>query len=342
MTAAEVAHRLHVHPNTVRFHLQALMTEGSVERALPAAASSGRPPTRYRTVTGMDPGGPRGYRMLAAMFATGYDRRYAAETDPTARAVAVGRAWGRQLAAPAQGGPPPSHKDAADLLVRLFTALGFAAEPLPAGDPAPESLVLRHCPFLELVTGEGAVPGRLVCAVHLGLLRGTLDAVEAPVAADRLEPFAGPDRCIAHLVPRIPMSPRPPAGPSGAGTTSPDQGARMHSESLHSLGDELLAAAAANDAHGRSARTIYGGHEHSLRQTVIALRAGTSLAEHESPPEATLHVLAGRVRLTTADGNAWEGGPAALVVIPPERHDLTALEDSVVLLTVATRTGADS
>jgi quercetin dioxygenase-like cupin family protein len=116
----------------------------------------------------------------------------------------------------------------------------------------------------------------------------------------------------------------------------------MHSESLHSLGDELLAAAAADDAHGRSARTVYGGHEHSLRQTVIAMRSGTALGEHDSPAEATLHVLAGRVRLSTAGGNAWEGGPAALVVIPPERHDLAALEDSVVLLTVATRPGADS
>lgn len=116
----------------------------------------------------------------------------------------------------------------------------------------------------------------------------------------------------------------------------------MHSESLGSLGDELLAAAAADGAHGRSARTVYGGHERSLRQTVIALRAGAALGEHESPDEATLQVLTGQVRLTTSDDGVWEGGPGALLVIPPQRHDLTAMDDAVVMLTVATRPGAAS
>lgn len=49
---------------------------------------------------------------------------------------------------------------------------------------------------------------------------------------------------------------------------------------------------------GRSASTVYGGHEHQLRRTVIALTAGQTLAEDENPGEATMHVLAGRVRLT--------------------------------------------
>jgi quercetin dioxygenase-like cupin family protein len=113
----------------------------------------------------------------------------------------------------------------------------------------------------------------------------------------------------------------------------------MHSESLASLGDELLTAATAEDAHGRSARTVFGGQEHDLRQTLIALKAGSALGEHESPAEATLHVLAGRVRLSTTGDEAWDGGPGDLLVIPPHRHDLTAAEDAVVLLTVATRAG---
>ena len=44
---------------------------------------------------------------------------------------------------------------------------------------------------------------------------------------------------------------------------------------------------------GRSAHTVFGGHEHVLRQTLIALVAGQGLNEHESPGEATLHVLQG-------------------------------------------------
>ncbi len=91
---------------------------------------------------------------------------------------------------------------------------------------------------------------------------------------------------------------------------------------------------AANGSAGRSATTVYGGHEHRLRQTLIALRAGNALAEHESPGEATLYVHRGRVRMWAGD-DSWEGRTGDLLIIPPAPHSLDAVEDSVVLLTVA-------
>ena len=87
---------------------------------------------------------------------------------------------------------------------------------------------------------------------------------------------------------------------------------------------------------GRSAQTVFGGHEHVLRQTVIALVAGRGLAEHDSPGEATVHVLRGRVRLSTGDVD-WDGSPGDLLTVPAARHTLDALEDSAVLLTVGRR-----
>jgi quercetin dioxygenase-like cupin family protein len=107
----------------------------------------------------------------------------------------------------------------------------------------------------------------------------------------------------------------------------------MQKLSLDALAREQLEAARREPA-GRAAHTAVGGHEHVLRQTVIALLGGRSLAEHENPGEATVYVLRGRVRLAT-DSACWDGRQGDLIIVPPSRHSLEALEDSAVLLTVA-------
>ena len=107
----------------------------------------------------------------------------------------------------------------------------------------------------------------------------------------------------------------------------------MEKFSLDALAKDQLERAAAGSA-GRSATTVYGGHEHGLRQTLVALTAGSVLAEHESPGEATLIVLRGRVRLQAGE-TSWDGRTGDLLVIPRTRHSLEALADSAVILTVA-------
>jgi quercetin dioxygenase-like cupin family protein len=86
-------------------------------------------------------------------------------------------------------------------------------------------------------------------------------------------------------------------------------------------------------ASGRSAHTVRGGREHSLHQTLLALAAGRRLDDHESPGEASLQVLRGRVLLATAE-DTWEAATGDYLDIPPQRHNLSAIEDCAVLLTV--------
>ena len=52
---------------------------------------------------------------------------------------------------------------------------------------------------------------------------------------------------------------------------------------------------------GRASVTVFGGREHDMRQTLIALVGGRSFGEHDALGEASLQVLTGTVRLTAGD-----------------------------------------
>ncbi|MEI5582641.1 MULTISPECIES: cupin [unclassified Agromyces] len=95
-------------------------------------------------------------------------------------------------------------------------------------------------------------------------------------------------------------------------------------------------AAALEDEHGRSAELIL--RDGPMRQTIIALRSGVELAEHNSPAAASVQVLSGRLRITGQQDAEITAG--RLDVLRHDRHSVLALEDSVFLLT--TVTGIDS
>ncbi|MBO0853961.1 MAG: cupin domain-containing protein [Nocardia sp.] len=107
----------------------------------------------------------------------------------------------------------------------------------------------------------------------------------------------------------------------------------MDKKSLTAVARQQLKLAGAASS-GRSSQTVHGGHAHSLRQTVIALTAGQSLAEHETHSEATLQVLTGTLVLISGT-NEWKGSPGDLLVIPETRHSVKAIDDAAFLLTVA-------
>ena len=101
---------------------------------------------------------------------------------------------------------------------------------------------------------------------------------------------------------------------------------------LHALAGELLDKAT-SEPSGRAARTLPHPVD-GLRQTLIALRSGAEMGEHESPGPASLMVIRGRVRLVAGEESVGIGAHQ-ISPIPGRRHGLHADEDSVVLLTVA-------
>jgi predicted ArsR family transcriptional regulator len=186
---ASVADELGVHPNTVRFHLDALARAGRVEQVLGDSAGPGRPPILFRASRRMDPKGPTNYRLLAGIL-TDYLAR---EPDAAAVAAQLGRATSPALVEPSGQRRAPSKTRAVTELVELLAGLGF--EPEPAEGPRTREIRLRHCPFQNLAEEHGEV----ICSVHLGLMQGALSAMRAPVTVDRLDPFVEPDLCVAHL-----------------------------------------------------------------------------------------------------------------------------------------------
>lgn len=103
------------------------------------------------------------------------------------------------------------------------------------------------------------------------------------------------------------------------------------SSNLAIIGHELLQEARGSAAAGRAARTVVA--RQGLRATVIALRAGHQLAQHDSPGSATLVVLEGRAVLREAN-REWPLSVNDIMAVPPLRHSLLAETDAVVLLTV--------
>jgi predicted ArsR family transcriptional regulator len=190
----EVAQQTGLHSNTARFHLEALVEAGLAVRETEDRETPGRPRIGYRTVAD-GPAGRRRYRLLAEMLTS---LIAATMPEPGRAAEEAGREWGAYLA---QQPPPyqrPSTEDAVAKLTAIMEELGFAPQ-TEAGDGGEQyRLCLRRCPFREVAQHHQDV----ICTLHLGLMRGALAKMRAPVSADRLDPFVESSLCVASLTAR--------------------------------------------------------------------------------------------------------------------------------------------
>ena len=189
----DIADQAGLHPNTARFHLDALVDAGLAARAPKERTTPGRPSMAYRAVAGGEPIGRRRYRLLAEMLTSLIAGML---PKPGEAAGEAGREWGRYLTEP----PPPYQRldagEAVEKLTATMAEIGFAPEAVTDGTQY--QLRLRQCPFREVAENHQDV----VCQLHLGLMQGALAQMRAPVTADRLQPFAEPGLCIAYLATR--------------------------------------------------------------------------------------------------------------------------------------------
>jgi predicted ArsR family transcriptional regulator len=176
---AEVVRRTRLHANTVREHLDALVAGGQVERRRAAPVGRGRPAWLYAAADQQEVGSP--YAVLASTLASALATTSATPREDAARA---GTAWGRDLVRGRPGGEPRAR--VAEVLGRL----GFA----PQADEGGRVLHLTRCPLLDAARAHPDV----VCAVHLGLVRGALAELGTEEAAE-LFPFSEPGACRLEL-----------------------------------------------------------------------------------------------------------------------------------------------
>jgi predicted ArsR family transcriptional regulator len=190
LDAPALAAAVGLHVNTVRSHLGILQRAGLVRRHTESRTGPGRPRVLYAAGAPAEPEAGERYRLMARMLAS-----YIATRVPDAAAAAeeTGRQWGRHLVPAPAPFAAPSQQEARQLLLGLMEQLGFAPRWGAAGE-----LDLRHCPFRDVAEAHPEV----ACALHLGLMRGALAHVEAPLAVEDLLPFVEPHRCVAHVVDR--------------------------------------------------------------------------------------------------------------------------------------------
>lgn len=187
----QVADRTGLHPNTARFHLDALVDAGLAERGREVRGAPGRPRIVYQALPASAAVGPRRYRFLAEILA-GVVGGMLPDTQKVA--IEAGRQWGAYIT----DRPPPFHRtdavEATQRLVSTLAELGFQPEVEPATG-ADIRIGVRNCPFREVAEQHEDV----VCSIHLGLMRGAVAEMRAPLAVTELEPFVEPNLCLAHI-----------------------------------------------------------------------------------------------------------------------------------------------
>jgi predicted ArsR family transcriptional regulator len=192
----ELARRVGLHENTVRWHLGILGDAGFLDSRPAANGQPGRPRMLYVLRPGADAATSRDEHRLLATVLTG---TVAGLPDGEERAEDAGRAWGRYLVRKPSPLERVIDEQAVAEVARLLDGEGFAAT------AEGTEIHMRRCPFHDLAEQTPEI----VCGVHRGIVSGALAELASGLELEALDVFVRPDLCIARLARRRAEERRP-------------------------------------------------------------------------------------------------------------------------------------
>lgn len=164
-----------IHPNTVRLHLERLVSCGLVTQAPGGLRRRpGRPPHRYVATVGAAADEAGTYRHLAGVLAKAVREGTSAREAGRAMVASIDEV----------GGP--------DAVVSAMAAAGFRPVLETSGERT--EVVLRACPFADIAAEDPET----ICQLHLGMAEAVADAV-GDVLVERLvmcDPFEAGCRLV--------------------------------------------------------------------------------------------------------------------------------------------------
>ena len=198
LAAADLAGTLDLHVTTVRFHLDQLEQAGVLTAQRERRESVGRPRKVYAVAPETVPVNESAYVVLTGVLAEAIPGHVSERSDAS---VAAGEAWARRNVTEREAARPAAADDT-ELPVRelldVLARWGYRRETVTVERPSPgcHRLSLSLCPMREAAVENPDV----VCAAHLGLIRGTLSRLGVADVFVRVRPLVTGDLCLVDLV----------------------------------------------------------------------------------------------------------------------------------------------
>lgn len=187
-SVAEIAEALSLHPNTIRFHLEALSELGYVAEEQEKPQGQGRPRRLYRVTADAPEVDTSHLRDLTQVLL----RHIVGEAaHPKQTVEEIGHSWGQEVASAGEQDlkhlKDVSTSDALDEIINHTQSMGFEAT-----RTSDQTIAFTSCPYRSI--NQPMLSN--ICAIHFGLLRGYLDEAEAPMELLELNPGT---TCIAKF-----------------------------------------------------------------------------------------------------------------------------------------------